>query len=365
VAAAQEFLACTAPVGPNERFSLEDFKHLWRLAELRLGETTEDIENGRRIRAANASMVSEDTTGQRKAQYGRILPDATHRMLLDVLQVRAEDVFVDIGHGIGNTVLQAAYTIGCESRGIEVVKDRDWVSREFAAKLQTILNERKETHGDPRVANVGSVDLRHGRLEMPENRDFLINPGKVTKAFVNNFDGVFAHRSTKNGQTYFLDNFVAALFASMAPGSKMVTLHPLDLGNPPTNQARERRLRHGFHKTKLASFYTMETATLGEAKDAVSWSQGGSCDKEITVYVYTRVPQRDGGPAVFLCGEPTCERAKANEPQSAVNFIDYEGGERMVIGRCSCGLSARPIRRRTKVNYNGDGAGERIIVPYG
>ena len=33
-------------------------------------------------------------------------------------------VFVDVGHGIGNLPIQAAFTRGCESRGIEMVGDR-------------------------------------------------------------------------------------------------------------------------------------------------------------------------------------------------------------------------------------------------
>ena len=40
-------------------------------------------------------------------------------ILEKVLKVDKTQVFLDIGHGLGNTCLQAAYTIGCEARGIE------------------------------------------------------------------------------------------------------------------------------------------------------------------------------------------------------------------------------------------------------
>jgi hypothetical protein len=40
-------------------------------------------------------------------------------------------IFCDIGHGIGNLVHQAAYTYGCESRGIEMVGDRCDISKVY------------------------------------------------------------------------------------------------------------------------------------------------------------------------------------------------------------------------------------------
>ena len=48
-----------------------------------------------------------------------------------MLQLNENDVFVDFGHGIGNTCLQAAYTVGCEARGIEVVLDRHRIAELF------------------------------------------------------------------------------------------------------------------------------------------------------------------------------------------------------------------------------------------
>jgi precorrin-6B methylase 2 len=40
-------------------------------------------------------------------------------LLTTVLRLERHEVFLDVGHGAGNTCLQAAYTIGCEARGIE------------------------------------------------------------------------------------------------------------------------------------------------------------------------------------------------------------------------------------------------------
>jgi len=44
---------------------------------------------------------------------------ATQYLFQSILDLQATNLFLDIGHGIGNTCLQAAYTIGCDARGIE------------------------------------------------------------------------------------------------------------------------------------------------------------------------------------------------------------------------------------------------------
>jgi H3 lysine-79-specific histone-lysine N-methyltransferase len=50
--------------------------------------------------------------------YGELLPRFVHQIFLDT-HLRSDQVFVDLGSGVGNVVLQAALEIGCESWGIE------------------------------------------------------------------------------------------------------------------------------------------------------------------------------------------------------------------------------------------------------
>ena len=66
-------------------------------------------------------------------------------MLFHVLHLKRSDVFLDIGHGVGNTCLQAAYCIGCEARGIEIIKDRYQVSLDFAQKLDDVAREKSDS----------------------------------------------------------------------------------------------------------------------------------------------------------------------------------------------------------------------------
>ena len=54
----------------------KEFLQMWRRCEEYCGEMTEEIESTRRVRGANNRMAPEDTNGQLKAQYGRLLPRA-------------------------------------------------------------------------------------------------------------------------------------------------------------------------------------------------------------------------------------------------------------------------------------------------
>jgi len=109
-------------------------------AEACLGSTTETIEKGRLVKEGNAKVA---TGGQTVAMYGRIKMDATEK-IFDLLELRSTDVFIDIGHGIGNAVLQAAFTRGCESRGIELQHFRNLVATQFDEVLQQEKVREKE-----------------------------------------------------------------------------------------------------------------------------------------------------------------------------------------------------------------------------
>ena len=57
------------------------------------------------------------------------------KMIDEVIGLTKDMVYVDIGHGIGNTCMQAAFTVGCESRGIELVDDRNHIAKSFYQDL--------------------------------------------------------------------------------------------------------------------------------------------------------------------------------------------------------------------------------------
>lgn len=331
-------------------YSFKEFEQMWDDVFEDFGCDVEEIEEGNMVTRGNNSLTASDTQGQSKAQYGRLLPKATDDLLSE-LQVCRHDVFVDIGHGIGNTVLQAAYTRGCEAHGIEVMPGRN----EIALLIQDNLESQRQIHleRDERRTEVGKVMLQRGRLEVDEHREFLTNPGRVTKAFLDNFNGVFSHRSLKARQVLTLDQYNAGIFCLMEPGSVLVTLWPLDLGAT-LGGANELRKRHGFSTSQKASFYTMEKFSFGEAREVVTWSQGGGCKEEMIGYKYTRIDQNTPH-AVFQCCNANCEVAKAGTCIPAFKYInspDDEDGRRVILNSCVCKYTPATKRsRRPKQHY--------------
>lgn len=260
-------------------------------------------------------------------------------MIHKILALKADDIFLDIGHGIGNTCLQAAFTAGCEARGIEVVYGRNSVAEVFRDHM---YNQSKE---DPMQRIVGKVSFRHGRLEDEAHRDFLTKG--VTRAYVNNFNGVFAERSSKLNQKWFLDDYVCGLFGLMEPGTILVTLHPLNLG-PTQDEVNSKRRKHELGESPNASFFTVEKILLGKAYNSVKWNQHSGNENSIYVYKYTRLAQPAGPDAVFLCCNRDCEDAKNCTPIKAVT-INEEG--RCVMNHCRCKFSLPITRRQAKKNY--------------
>ena len=58
------------------------------------------------------------------------------KIMQDHMNLKADDFVVDIGHGIGNSCLQAAYTFGCQTRGIECLQSRNNVAQILAWRLE-------------------------------------------------------------------------------------------------------------------------------------------------------------------------------------------------------------------------------------
>jgi len=71
--------------------------------------------------------------------YGELLPRFSHQIFLDT-NLTSDKVFVDLGSGVGNVVLQAALQIGCESWGVERMPNPSGLAakqtREFKARCR-------------------------------------------------------------------------------------------------------------------------------------------------------------------------------------------------------------------------------------
>lgn len=99
--------------------------------------------------------------------YGELLPKFVSDILRKDARMKADQLFVDLGSGVGNVVLQAALQVGCESWGCEMMDN----ACELAELQKQEFNARCRLWG----LAVGSINLERG--------NFLENAviGKVLK----------------------------------------------------------------------------------------------------------------------------------------------------------------------------------------
>lgn len=136
--------------------------------------------------------------------YGELLPRFVSQIFQDT-QLNHEQVFVDLGSGVGNVVLQAALEKGAESWGIEMMKNpcdlADLQAKEFPARARLW------------GLNVGKVHLLRG--DFTENRRI----GEVLKradvVLVNN-----------QAFTPALNDVLISMFLDLKEGCKVVSLKP-------------------------------------------------------------------------------------------------------------------------------------------
>jgi len=120
--------------------------------------------------------------------YGELLP----RLVTDIfrkVQLNHEQIFIDLGSGVGNVVLQAALEIGCESWGIEQLPTpcelAEMQVQEFRARTQlwglstgavNLLAGDMTTHPSiPALLQRADVVLVNNQAFQPDLNDKLLN----------------------------------------------------------------------------------------------------------------------------------------------------------------------------------------------
>jgi hypothetical protein len=294
----------------------DEFVALWNDTNRGLPTTVEDIEHGRLVREGNGANSVKNYKNQDQAQYGRLFFRATAK-IAKITELKESEVFVDIGSGIGNAVMQMACTVGCEARGVELLEGRHVVGKDHIwPALERTISERSVT-----PPQIGNVDLLNSDLTSPDNAEFLSSSGdgRTVVALVNNFGGIFSCRSNKLGQLA-LDDHVARLFAQMRPGSRMVTMEPLHALGMDLKKANQIREQRKLKASNDASFFegpvehVLKPFGAGSDKeDVASWTGG-----EIKCYLYTRTRQSIMD-ACFLCSKQGCPGA--SEPTQIVRDL--------------------------------------------
>ncbi|OQO14374.1 hypothetical protein B0A48_01250 [Cryoendolithus antarcticus] len=170
--------------------------------------------------------------------YGELLPSLVNK-IINVTQLSHDHIFVDLGSGVGNIVLQTALQVGCESWGIEQMpnpcKAAELQKAEFAA--------RTKLWG----LSTGKVNLINGSFFDCLEIDEVLKRADVV--LVNN--QVFSAATNDNLLAKFLD---------LKEGAKVVSLKPF--------VPRDHRIT----KTNMNSMYGMFRTEVHEYFDnSVSW----------------------------------------------------------------------------------------------
>ena len=135
--------------------------------------------------------------------YGELLPRLISDILLKDTKIKADQVFVDLGSGVGNVVLQAALQVGCESWGCEKMR--------IACDLADLQEEEFK-------ARCRLWGLSHGDIHL-ERGDFLTN--EPIKEALAKADVVLVNNQAF---TAALNEDLTNLFLDLKDGCQIVSL---------------------------------------------------------------------------------------------------------------------------------------------
>lgn len=174
--------------------------------------------------------------------YGELLPRFLSQIFKDT-RLKSDQIFVDLGSGVGNTILQAALEVGCESWGCEMMEN----ACDLAELQENEFKARCRLWG----LQAGSIHLERG--------DFLknTNTGKI----IQKADVVLVNNQAFTPE---LNNGLINLFLDLKEGCQIVSLKSF--------------VPHG-HKITTRNLNSPVNVLEVESKqywsDSVSWTDAG------------------------------------------------------------------------------------------
>lgn len=135
--------------------------------------------------------------------YGELLPRFVSKILREDTQIGSDQVFVDLGSGVGNVVLQAALEIGCESWGCEMMKN--------SCNLAEVQQKEFQTRCQLWGLEAGTIHLERG--------DFLTNTA-IAKV-IPRADVVLVNNQAFTPE---LNERLTSLFLDLKEGARIVSL---------------------------------------------------------------------------------------------------------------------------------------------
>jgi len=134
---------------------------------------------------------------------------------------------MDVGSGIGQTVIQVAATVGCKSMGIEIDQARATTANDLLA----CFVEELQMAGDDRIGP------KYEKLVELIQGDFVEFPEQIQKStaiFVNNFGGWWRGDQTDPNNGYSLEYKILQWAVHCREGTRIVVLDRLvDLDSRP------------------------------------------------------------------------------------------------------------------------------------
>ncbi|KAJ7102545.1 histone-lysine N-methyltransferase [Mycena belliarum] len=138
------------------------------------------------------------------AVYGELMPSLVHE-IIQLTKLKEDSLFLDLGSGVGNVVVQASLQTGCRSYGIELNPKPAKVARDMAANFKV----RCRMWG----VKVGDIELEEGDMLQSPRVNELISQADVL--LVDN--KVFEQSLNEQLRPKFLDLKEGAYVVSLAP----------------------------------------------------------------------------------------------------------------------------------------------------
>ncbi|KAJ7725529.1 histone-lysine N-methyltransferase [Mycena maculata] len=138
------------------------------------------------------------------AVYGELMPSLVHE-ILELTKLKEDSLFLDLGSGVGNVVVQASLQTGCRSYGIELNPTPAKVAKNMAANFKV----RCRMWG----VKVGDIELEEGDMLTSPRVNELISQADVV--LVDN--KVFEQSLNEQLRPKFLDLKEGAYVVSLAP----------------------------------------------------------------------------------------------------------------------------------------------------
>ncbi|PVI02968.1 DOT1-domain-containing protein [Periconia macrospinosa] len=186
----------------------------------------------------------------KETTYGELKPRFAHK-IFEQTNLNSQCVFVDLGSGVGNMVLQAALQTGAESFGIEIMeKPADYA-----------LDQASELRARAKLWNIsiGPIKLLHG--------DFLNSP--ETTAVLQRADVVLVNNKVfpQNINFDLLNKFL-----DLKPGAKIVSLESFGAGAGKQGSRNENNI-----------FNIYEEEVFESGSNMVSWT-----DASVEYFIATK-----------------------------------------------------------------------------